>query len=198
MGSGKLVKMAIEKYGISNFKKEVLWLCESFEELKDFEAGIITKKFLEDNETGIYNLLVGGQGGFYYVNKKGLSVPIKFQIKDYISHNKHAGEMRRLKLKNNPVFREEYCKNLSIGANNYYKTHNGHMNGKKQTQEAVEHQKQIFKKIGHSKGAKNSQFGKCWIYNPSTKENQSIKQKDLEFWFGQGWIKGRKMKSIDK
>jgi hypothetical protein len=47
------------------------------------------------------------------------------------------------------------------------------------------------KQNGNSQGNKNSQYGTCWIYNETTKENRKIKKEDLDFWIGQFWRKGR-------
>ena len=48
------------------------------------------------------------------------------------------------------------------------------------------------KRNNHKKGEKNSQFGKCWIYNLELQENKSIKKDELNNWLEKGWIKGRK------
>ena len=67
MGSGKVVKLAQEKYGIDNFVKEILFECISSEEMYTKEKEIITKDFITLNTT--YNLKEGGKGG--YGIKKG-------------------------------------------------------------------------------------------------------------------------------
>lgn len=59
-GSGKLIKAAIQKYGLKNFTKSVLEECESKEELNDREIYWISEK--NSKEEG-YNLTGGGTGG---------------------------------------------------------------------------------------------------------------------------------------
>jgi hypothetical protein len=193
MGSGKLIQRAIKKYGIENFKKEILWLCESFEELKEFEKGCITEEFLKENKGKCYNLLIGGKGGFYYVNKEGLSVPIQFQSIDRSVVGKIGAKVKLHKFYNDPFFQQEYLRKLSINCKKYYETHVGNMSGKKQTKEAIENQKQIFKLIGHQQGKNNSQFGTCWI--TKLNENKKIKKELLNNYLQLGWIKGRNMEA---
>ena len=71
LGSGKLLLKAIEKYGIDKFQKEVLFVFDNATEAFDKEAEIVTTEFLSENNT--YNLKVGGQGGFDYLNRTGLN-----------------------------------------------------------------------------------------------------------------------------
>jgi group I intron endonuclease len=68
-GSGILIQRAISKYGISNFEKEILCECTTFEELDSFEIYYI--HYYNSIETG-YNISIGGNGGNLgdIVNKK--------------------------------------------------------------------------------------------------------------------------------
>jgi hypothetical protein len=58
MGSGKLIKRAIEKYGIHNFEKSILGIFSSKEEAEAYEAKIVDKEFTLREDT--YNLQIGG------------------------------------------------------------------------------------------------------------------------------------------
>jgi len=66
LGSGKLLKKAIEKYGVDSFKKEVLFIFDNPEAMFAKEAEIVTAEFLAENNT--YNLKLGGEGGFDWIN----------------------------------------------------------------------------------------------------------------------------------
>lgn len=62
LGSGKLLKEAIKKYGEKNFKREVLEVCETFESMCQSEEKWI-EKYDAVNNKNFYNLVEGGFGG---------------------------------------------------------------------------------------------------------------------------------------
>lgn len=67
-GSGQRLKLAIKKYGKSNFSKIILEICSSYEELVRREKEIITAELLSDDKC--YNLAPGGHGGYtFYENR---------------------------------------------------------------------------------------------------------------------------------
>jgi len=61
MGSGKYIVRAIKKYGVENFKKEILCECSSQEELNAKERELVNEDFV--NRTDTYNLVLGGIQG---------------------------------------------------------------------------------------------------------------------------------------
>jgi len=65
LGSGKRLKFAIKKYGIENFHKEILFVCESEKHMNTLEKILV----VPDPELN-YNLCDGGKGGFGYINSK--------------------------------------------------------------------------------------------------------------------------------
>lgn len=71
-GSGKRLKLAIQKYGLGNFKKEILETCESLERLNEREKFWI-KELNAINEG--YNISLGGDGGDTISNN-----PKKYEI----------------------------------------------------------------------------------------------------------------------
>ena len=66
MGSGKAIKLAIEKYGLDQFKKEILLITESKKEAFDKEKDLT----LNYSSSNMYNMKIGGQGGFSKENAK--------------------------------------------------------------------------------------------------------------------------------
>jgi hypothetical protein len=59
LGSGKIIKKAIKKYGIQNFKKEIIEKCLSKDELDQREIYWIEKLKSRDPKIG-YNISIGG------------------------------------------------------------------------------------------------------------------------------------------
>lgn len=58
MGSGSRLKIAIKKYGIENFSKEIIKFFNNREELAKYEAEIVTEALVYD--PNCYNMIVGG------------------------------------------------------------------------------------------------------------------------------------------
>jgi hypothetical protein len=70
MGSGALLKKAIEEYGIENFKKTILEWFSSSEEMFQREKEVVNQDFLLRED--VYNLIQGGKGGFEWINSSDL------------------------------------------------------------------------------------------------------------------------------
>jgi hypothetical protein len=177
MGSGKYLKRAIEKHGIENFEKEILCLCESEQEMRDFEAGIINKEFLKEQEDlgTTYNLLEGGKGGFGYLNKNKLNGKILITNKEHAKEmGKKGGLITQKKYKENNNDNHPFLK---------YNYRSKRFLGKKHTKESKE-------KIGLANkkliGIKNKQYGTFWITN-------GVENKKTKCDIPEGWYKGRKI-----
>ena len=96
MGSGKLIKKAILKYGIENFNKDILSFFDCREDMYDFERIEIERVKPE------YNLAIGGRGGFAYINSNNLA--------NNVEHGKLANEALKKRLSEDPILREQYSK----------------------------------------------------------------------------------------
>lgn len=66
MGSGKYLIAAQKKYGLENFKKDILFVFETADEMYAKEAELVNEEFLMTENT--YNLKIGGYGGWDYAN----------------------------------------------------------------------------------------------------------------------------------
>ena len=67
MGSGIRIRRAIEKYGIENFEKTILFECESADEMNAKEAEIVNEDFIARDD--VYNIKLGGDGGCDEINR---------------------------------------------------------------------------------------------------------------------------------
>lgn len=122
MGLGKLLRVAITKYGIENFTKEILFLLETEEEMNLKERELVTEEFCLRKDT--YNLCVGGQGGVSYINRSGINVDIIEQRKrNPLIINKAAVNVGRKKwlMENDNSHIQESIKKISQGLKNIIK-----------------------------------------------------------------------------
>ena len=69
LGSGELLKKAIEKYGRENFVRRTIMEFDTAKEAYDFEALVVDQDFVDRDDC--YNLKVGGFGGGF----KGWKMP---------------------------------------------------------------------------------------------------------------------------
>lgn len=67
LGSGLNIRRAIEKYGSENFKKEYIAIFDENEKMYDLEKQLVNEEFIK--RTDVYNINIGGDGGWFYVNK---------------------------------------------------------------------------------------------------------------------------------
>ncbi len=172
MGSGKLLLRSIKKYGIENFKKEILFRFDNEAEMNAKEAELVTEEFCDRDDT--YNLCPGGKGGFGYINKSVLTT----------EDRKTFGRMGGIKLKGRKS--ENFSSIVkSLHQAGMYKY--GNFKGKEHTEEWEQIHSSVMKE--KSAGSKNSQYGTMWITNGQ--ENKKIK-KEIEI-IPEGWYKGRCM-----
>lgn len=61
LGSGRIFRRALKKYGEANFKREILFDFPSVEKAYDKERELVTKDFIERKDN--YNFRTGGEGG---------------------------------------------------------------------------------------------------------------------------------------
>jgi hypothetical protein len=70
LGSGKILRQAVEKYGVESFTKTILEQFETFEDALKREQEIVTEEFLARED--VYNLKCGGLGGWDWIVKNDL------------------------------------------------------------------------------------------------------------------------------
>ena len=182
MGSGDHIKNAIKKYGIENFKKEIIAECSSFEEMNELEKELVNHEFVQNQNT--YNHSIGGSYGWKNC--------LKYKSDEEIySIRKNAGDAIAKLLKDHE-FKKNFGEKISNSLKQYWNENGHNWIGKTHSEETKRKMSEKHKLNKHQKGEKNSQFGKCWIYNLELKENKSIKKEELNDWIDKGWTKGRK------
>lgn len=174
IGSGTRLKYAIRKYGIENFKKEIVMFFDKHKEALDYEAEIVNEELILD--PSCYNLKTGGSGGNngkgdeWYREHINLMLQVQWKDPEFIKRHKENRATKNL------------YKNGSPDSKRF--------KGKKHSDETILQMRNTHHLNGDQKGTKNSQFGTCWIHND--KENKKIKKSDIDLY--PGWIQGRKMK----
>lgn len=173
LGSGKILKRAIAKYGLENFHKEILYIWEDEDHMNLIETILV----VPDREIN-YNLCDGGYGGWSFVNST--------------CHNNKANARQtgNYGFKVTPTDRTstKHRKTISDGLVHAYR--NGLKNGFLNKSHSPETKKKIGEKSSaHQAGSKNSQFGTCWITDG--RDNRKIRKEELDKWVALGWRSGR-------
>jgi hypothetical protein len=196
-GSGKHWSAHVNKHG-NDVTTEVLLETEDHNEIT--KMGLYYSELWNVVESKEWaNLKVEqGDGGWDHMNSKLTSedyrqrgkVGRKAQDEYYIKHygSIHAGRMATI----NP-------KKVSESLKKKYQTDSKFRERTQQTirlageaallPESRAKRKETFKKIGHSQGAKNSQYGTCWITKDGS--NKKIKANELDKYLQEGYVKGR-------
>ncbi len=186
IGSGTHMRRAVVKHGRDNFHRELLGVFQNKEEMFALEASLVTPEFVARKDT--YNIMVGGRGGWDHINVNGLqhTERRKAAVRAVI-HHATAGSIRRWA---NPVYKAQMIAKVSLA-----------LVGRQPSFAGKRHTEITKLKIGRANavqqsGAKNSMFGTCWIYDPTTHASIRISRKDLGAWADRGWRPGRKMRLL--
>jgi hypothetical protein len=183
MGSGKIIKYAIEKYGIENFSKTILETFSNSEDMFLKELEVATDEFLQRDN--LYNLRQGGIGVFDYINANGLNYKGFETVKERNTAispfsrpenftQEHLDEIKR-KRKGaflDPRIAQKRLDNLKKATEKLkedpiqYAEFQRRRNEAASTEEARLKKKQTLADIGHQQGSKNSQYEKCCITHP--------------------------------
>jgi hypothetical protein len=89
-GSGKHIRRSIKKYGLTNFKKEIMHIFDNAEEMYKTEAIYVNEEFILNTNT--YNMKVGGMGGWDHINAKKMTDETKKKISDSMKSREFTEE----------------------------------------------------------------------------------------------------------
>ena len=181
LGSGKILKRSLNKYGKENHIFEIIESLPDKASLIVREREIVNAALLLDELC--MNLKVGGEGGF-----SNLEHAFKAQSSGGKQNIENIRSIHFKKLKEDAEYKQKWISNQiksssAIGA----KLDNGFF-GKKHSSESSEKMKRAKEKY---KGEKHPQFGYIWISNPEI-GTKKIPKEELGKYLQDGWIKGRK------
>ena len=192
MGSGLRIRRAIEKYGLENFEKTILFECASIEEMNAKEAEIVNEDFIARDD--VYNIKLGGEGGWDFANKDPNNGS------NHFFKNKTKAEIKQTSIKNGKGLKtkienmseieyqqfKEFHRALAL---KWHQEHPGVLAGENNPMYGKHHSAETCEKMSQKKqGKNNNQYGKMWICNDETHESKSIPKTDS---IPNGWRKGR-------
>lgn len=190
MGSGTILKRAVKKHGLENFEKTILHVFDNVDDMFAREKELVTEEFVARLDT--YNISVGGNGSWDYVNRNGLN------IQNCSKAGKVGGKVagNTVFLKKTGIFDPKYTKEEKI---------EWHCHAREKAKKAwlgKKHTNESKRKIGiansiHQTGSKNSQYGKIWIHNLIERKSKSIHRENLQSFLEKGWLIGRKINFCD-
>ena len=173
-GSGTNINRAIEKYGRSSFKKDVLYIFETPEEMFSKEKEIVTPDFLKRSD--VYNIVEGGYGG-YNKGSTGLKHLHRLETNERCAVHPNAVDKML----------QEGWKLGFVKAWNEGKIY-VHRDNKKKVIDSSE--LDIFLSNGWQRGLpKSPTQGKVWIHNPESGEYSLCETNELLMKISNGWIK---------
>ena len=179
MGSGVYLKEDQLKYGLDKFKKDILFECQSREELSNKEAELVDDEFVNRMDT--YNLVRGGG----YIVTHGQAA----------KSGKLGQTIHYKKYQEDEEYRESIRKKLSESSKRMWKEHPEKFKNFKCDWTGRHHSEETKKRmseIGKLKvDSKNGMFGRIWIHNELVKTNATILMSQLHDYLEQGWDVGR-------
>lgn len=178
LGSGKLLKEAIIKYGRNAFSKSVLYIAYDSDKAFEFE-----KRCIQDMNPH-YNLHEGGNGGWDYINKNNLRV----SFADWSEESQESYREKHRRLNARPFCKAHF---KQVGVLGRAKVAELYPEGvwKGRTHKEESKQKIGSKNAIHQKGKGNSQYGTMWVTDGVT--SMKIKKGSN---IPEGFRKGRVMK----
>lgn len=173
MGSGKLIKRAIEKHGKENFEKTIIHIFETEAEMNEAEKRLVVLG------EGSYNLCPGGQGGFGFVNANKLN---RRCSKEELLQQLEKAKVVLAEKRKDEDWRKSYSAKISMSTRGREPS----FLGKKHSEQTKKLISESRKKSGLGSGSTNSQYGTKWVtdgVNNKKISNQSS--------IPDGWYYGR-------
>lgn len=197
MGSGKYLKASQNLHGIENFEKKILFECASEEEMNEKEAELVNEDFVAREDT--YNIAIGGDGGWTYVNRKRDFKNRSESMKKFFNSmtdeefkKYHDRRSNNNKLYISSLTEEELLRikeKISKSLKEFYKNKKGTFKNKKHSLSVKKHLSEVMKNKIKNGVMSNPSYGKMWIYNEETGKSLLIDKTDK---IPSGFRKGHK------
>jgi group I intron endonuclease len=186
LGSGLLLNRAIKKYGIENFKKEILEQCETEEQLCEREKYWI--KETKAQEIG-YNIADGGHGGNTYTEETKKRISELFKGRYISPETKEKRNQTRIKNKteNPEKYKLSEKRKKDIGDSHRGKTISEEQ--KRKLSERMENFNNysaefLYNQKKNKCGINNSMYGKKHTEETKKKMSESHKKNPVKYWLG--------------
>lgn len=185
LGSGKALKKAIKKYGVSNFYRVILEEFNTKIEALNSESNIVNDKFLRENNT--YNIIRGGGGPFNpeQIQKTVLSLKEVWRDPD-----KRKQRVERAKQQWKDPSRKEKA-SLKLRGRCFSDTHKNNISNSLKVYNQL-HQKE--RKSFHSSGGKTSK-GTKFITSSDNLQTIRVNNEKIPDYLLKGWRLGTTRKN---
>jgi hypothetical protein len=198
MGSGKMIKWAILKYGVENFQKDILHVFPTYKEALLKEKEIVTVEYA--NRADTYNLREGGYGRCRWSDevKAKQSMILKNRWMDSEYRNKmlsmfnddttrlvRSENMKRW-IASNPDKHKAKMLKINTDPNKISKTADKHR-GSKRTEAVRRKLSEIQQRINIERGSTIKGKGMMYIHNTLTGERKRV---SADYNINGDWVKG--------
>jgi hypothetical protein len=184
LGSGKFIKRAVAKYGEQNFRKEILAVFEIQREAFDLEKKLVVEAKVDPL---CYNLKAGGEGGFDWINRKGLN-----------NSNENGVKGNRVtigKIKTDPKVKKRFTDRINRVRQYRTQDYKARIPSMLQKWTGQHHTAETKARLSEThKGKSNGRFGKQWMYHLESQRSKPVSPDEINSHIEQGWLIGRRMK----
>lgn len=198
IGSGFLLKRAIERYGRENFSTEILKYFDTMEEAYSYEREQVTKEVLQDPKC--YNLVLGGKGGCnedIRMNNGVREIKVHFskeplmQEQGWVRGNLPRTEETKNKIrisnsKPKTELHRQHLRKPKFGARGKHCMNNGKTEIRVRNEEVEHYQKEGWV-LGQLRGVT------AWICKED--RNKLVRKDELQKYLEEGWQPGQRKRA---